>query len=280
MFTLDQISRTETARQMRRICAGRWIFAVDDVDRFVNEWLRPFAEMHARNRIEGYVLDLTKGRLLAALDFSGVSQEVYDDIALLIPEPDDEKAAQAFVRLVRNCNPATAPNQVALGFDEYQWPQLAITCARFAGEPQKAAFAAALARLRVASPQVRREVVMALSAPGDKLALIVLEKLARHDADWQVREAVVISLTTIGGEKAKGVLSYIGIHDLHPTPRERAIEGLSDLTLGSRREGTSRAKRVRGAVRTRGAALLQKISSEAKKILALFDDVRSQTEQT
>jgi len=286
MFSHKLNPEVEPMPQLPRVCVARWIYAGEDERQFVNEWLNPFAEAHARCRIEGYVLDLAKGRLLAALDKSDVAPDVYDDIALLIAEPEDAAAARAFARLVRDCNPATAPNQVARGFAERKWPQLEAVCARFisaeaqqpSAEAQQPMVIEAMSALQDAGWQVRREVVGAWRSRDYDLTLEVFESLARNDPEWPVREAVADMLPTIGGEKAIKLLTYIVKSDPHPTPKAKALEGLEELALAPRPLSRA-AVRTRGAVRVRGAVSPRPISPEAEVILALFDAARSQTSQ-
>jgi hypothetical protein len=122
---------SERLSSLPRVIVERRIFVGDDKEVFVNEWLKSFAEAYRRGRIEGYVLDLTGGRLWAALDSSGVSKEVYNDIALRAVETDDAKAVHALARLTSTCNPITAVNRLTRAFDSERWPNLAETCTAF-----------------------------------------------------------------------------------------------------------------------------------------------------
>jgi hypothetical protein len=132
MSSTKHSSNIEPPNGVPRVSAERWIFVGDDVDAFSNQWLKSFAEMHTRNRIEGHVLDLTRGRLWAALDLSRVSKEVYDDIALLVVEPEDAKASKTFLRLTHSCDPNTALNEITTAFDSLKWPKLAEACSGLA----------------------------------------------------------------------------------------------------------------------------------------------------
>src|SRR5438105_4693386 len=100
-----------------RVAVERRIFLGDDSRALFADWLKTFANDYALGRLEGYVLDLAQGALLAALDCSPVAQEVYDDIAVLVCEPDDARAAAAFLHLVQDCNPSTMPNRLCPSFD-------------------------------------------------------------------------------------------------------------------------------------------------------------------
>ena len=130
MFTNDS-EIDNSAIPLPRTCVARWIFVGDRVTSFT-EWLSLFAETHAEHRLEGHVLDFSKGKLLAELDMSEVTQSVYDDIGLQLVEPRDHCVVRAFLKLLRRCNPITLPNKLTLAFDAHDWPELTNVCVRIA----------------------------------------------------------------------------------------------------------------------------------------------------
>lgn len=120
-----------TAEPLARVCVERRIFVGEDREAFIKNWLEPFDADYGQGRIEGYVLDLAGGRLWAALDLSDISDAAYRDIALLSVAPDDAEASEAFLGLVRSCDPVTSENILTCAFDSTKWPMLAATCKAF-----------------------------------------------------------------------------------------------------------------------------------------------------
>lgn len=145
---------------------------------------------------------------------------------------------------------------------------------------QELNLAPALAAINDAHWEVRREVALALGEWADEVALEVLERLARNDSEWRVRQAVAEALAMIGGPRAVELLIFIVKTDPHPTPAERALQGLGDLAQATWPEQlsppppTSQAKRTRGAIRVRGASPSRRVNPEADAILELLDGVR------
>ena len=125
-FPLPQAVESPT-----RVCVERRIFVGDDREVFMKDWVEPFDADYRYGRIEGYVLDLTGGRLWAALDLSDISDAAYRDIALRSVQPDDDRASAAFLRLTRTCDPVTAVNTLNCAFDSNRWPKLAAVCEVF-----------------------------------------------------------------------------------------------------------------------------------------------------
>jgi HEAT repeat protein len=146
----------------------------------------------------------------------------------------------------------------------------------------------AMEALSDAQWDVRREVALAVGEWGDKLAIEVLERLARTDSEWRVRATVAEALANIGGPKAVENLTYMVKKDPHPNPVERAMEGLGDLALATWPDSLGPAAPERsGAVRTRGGAVRTqrqgrvrgtspsgRVNPEADAILDLLDEVR------
>lgn len=121
----------QTTQPFVRVCVERRIFVGDNRDVFLKEWLQPFEIDYRQGRIEGYVLDLTGGRLWAALDLSGVSDAAYRDIALRSVQRNDARASEVFRSLTRTCDPVTAVNTLTCSFDPVDWPKLAAVCEVF-----------------------------------------------------------------------------------------------------------------------------------------------------
>jgi hypothetical protein len=124
-------SLLQTLDPLARVCVERRIFVGDDREVFIKDWLEPFDADYRYGRIEGYVLDLTGGRLWAALDLSDISDAAYRDIALRSIRPDDARASEAFLRLTRTCDPVTAVNSLTCSFAPSEWPKLAAACKVF-----------------------------------------------------------------------------------------------------------------------------------------------------
>lgn len=132
MLSYTATPLSETTELLARVCVERRIFVGDDRLAFLEDWLEPFDEDYRSGRMEGYVLDLTGGRLWAALDLSDVSPAAYRDIALLSVQPgNDTEAAEAFRTLTRTCDPITAENILTCSFDPSAWPLLATACNAF-----------------------------------------------------------------------------------------------------------------------------------------------------
>jgi hypothetical protein len=121
----------QTTQPLSRVCVERRIFVGDDRDAFIKEWLEQFDADYGQGRIEGYVLDLTGGELLAELVLSDVSDAAYRDIALRSVQHNDVRASEVFRSLTRTCDPVTAVNTLTCSFDANEWPQLAKVCEVF-----------------------------------------------------------------------------------------------------------------------------------------------------
>ncbi len=124
----DDVLLTGTLGPFARVSSERWVFVGDEIRSFVEDWLKPFLGTYTSKRIEGYVLDLGNGSLLAALEAANMPRGAGDDIVLRVSEADDARAARALTKLMRNCDPTTANNRLTLHFDTQRWPKLLQAC--------------------------------------------------------------------------------------------------------------------------------------------------------
>jgi hypothetical protein len=140
-----------------------------------------------------------------------------------------------------------------------------------------------VSRLLDQATTVRLEVVGELIKQADDVALTVLRALAEQpDPDPNVRWAIADGLAGVQHAEAIRLMEWLARHDPDETVQTCAIGSLGKRALAAYRTqvGSEKATphelvRVRGAVRTRGASPIRKISREAEVILDLLDQLRT-----
>lgn len=143
-------------------------------------------------------------------------------------------------------------------------------------ELDRDALGAVLDALRHTSAEVRREVAYAVGQWGDERAAKILATLAAgeaRDADEGVRRAALRGLQAIGGPAAVRALRTAAEGDESEAVRYEAIDALTVLALYAT---TGPARRVPGAVRTRGALAspASHLSLEAREALKTLESIR------
>jgi HEAT repeat protein len=101
---------------------------------------------------------------------------------------------------------------------------------------------------REQSPDVRREVVLALGQVGGVGEVKTLSRIARSDSDPTVRAIAVEALGKIGGTDAFQVLRESALQDGHEIVRARAVAALGELAIAAKRAGEDPAPAVKALV--------------------------------
>ena len=132
-------------------------------------------------------------------------------------------------------------------------------------------------QLRQASSEVRQEVIEALGAQGDELAVEVLGRLAQWEPQWRLRVVIVGALAQV--QQGIDLLMDIAQNDLSEEVRTQAIRQLGTRALAAWPTLVVRTRgglRVRGAVRVRGATASKSVglSPQADAILSVLDRLR------
>jgi len=104
---------------------------------------------------------------------------------------------------------------------------------------------------REQSPDVRREVVLALGQIGGAGEATPLAEIASSDSDPTVRATAVEALSKIGGAEALEALRQSALRDGHEIVRARAVAALGELAMAAKqsREAPDPVIKVLGEVR-------------------------------